>query len=66
MKLRFRPRLVLCLAVVFLLAGFAAPQMARAQKKLSFAAHFGPKNEIYNHVLIPWAKEIKKQTNFAG
>lgn len=32
-------------------------------KELSFAAHFGPKNEILNEVLKPWAEELEKRTN---
>lgn len=32
-------------------------------KELSFAVHFGPKNEILNEVLKPWAAELEQRTN---
>jgi TRAP-type C4-dicarboxylate transport system substrate-binding protein len=52
---------LLVLMVIFVLSvqGFSFAK----SKELSFAVHFGPKNEILNEVLKPWAAELEKRTS---
>lgn len=44
--------------MVFSIQGFSYAK----SKELSFAVHFGPKNDILNYVLKPWAAELEKRT----
>lgn len=57
MKKIFSLLTVGALALTFQASAFAK------SKELSFAVHFGPKNEILNEVLKPWAKKLELRTN---
>jgi len=53
-------KLLILSAMFFLMSVF---QGIASAKELSFAVHFGPKNEILNEVLKPWAAELETRTN---
>lgn len=54
---------IILLSILFLVMLSMQGLAFAKSRELSFAAHFGPKNEILNEVLKPWAKELEKRTN---
>lgn len=55
-------KLLIISVTLLLVTAFQGLALAKS-KELSFAAHFGPKNEILREVLQPWAAELEKRTN---